>query len=66
MRIEVDTQLGGTLNHVFAVDAASECFVFHLLSNAGDFYVGDCLCGLHESARGEKAGQFIAGEERLV
>ena len=66
MRIEVDAKFGGALDYVFAVDAAGECFVFHFLSHAGDFDVGDGLRGLDQGTGGEEAREFVAGEESFI
>src|SRR6516164_1990986 len=66
MRIEVDAELGGALDHVLAVDAAGECLVLHLLSHACDLDFGDLLARLDEGASGEESGELIAGEEGFV
>lgn len=66
MRIKVDAQFCGALDHVFAVDAAGKGFVLHFLSHAGDFNFGDLLARFHKRAGGEESGKFVAGKERLI
>jgi len=66
MRVEVDAELSGALNHVLPVHALRERLVFHLPAHAGNFHLGDRPGWFDQGSRREEAGKFVAGEERLV
>lgn len=65
VRVEVDAELGGTLNDLVAVDGAGEGFVLHLLADAFCFDFVDGAGRLDVADGGEEAGEFVTGEQDL-
>ena len=65
MLVERDAEFLSAFDHLFAADAAGEGFVFHALLYGTDFEVEDALGGADVGAGGQKAGEFVAGKERV-
>src|SRR5438067_1005716 len=66
VRIEIDAQFRGALDHILPVHALGEGLILHLPAHARDLDLGDGLAGFHQCARRQKAGQLIAGKQHLV
>ena len=64
--VEIDAEFGCALEDIFAGDAAGEGLVLEFFAHAGGFDIGDLAAGLDQGAGGEKAGEFVAGEEGFV
>src|ERR1700687_882627 len=60
---ERDAQLSGAFADVVAADAFGEGLVFHAALHGIYFQIEDAFRGANVGAGGEKASQFIAGEE---
>src|SRR6266478_266946 len=60
---EIQTEVGGAFDDVFAVDAAGEGFVFHFFPDGWGFDLRERFSRLDESASGYESGKFIAGEK---
>src|SRR5216684_6410737 len=63
---EWDTQFLGAFTDIVAADAFGEGLVFHAAFDGIHFQIEDALRGADVGAGGEKAGQFVAGEERVL
>jgi hypothetical protein len=66
MVFERDAQLFGAFADVVAADAFGEGLVFHAAFDGIHFQVEDALRRANVGAGGEKAGQFVAGEEGVL
>jgi hypothetical protein len=64
--VERDAEFLGAFYYVFAADAAGEGFVFHSFLDRAGFEIEDAFGGTDVSAGGEKAGEFVAGEKRVL
>ena len=63
MLFEIQTEVGGAFDDVFAVDAAGEGFVLHFFTDGWGFDLGQGFSRLNEGASGNESGKFIAGKE---
>src|SRR6266446_1297389 len=63
---EGDAQLVGAFADVFAAYAFGEGLVFHAALHRIHFQIEDAFGGANVGTGGEKAGQFVAGEEDVL
>ena len=64
--VERDAEFLDAFDYVFAADAAGKGFVFHSFFDRADFKIEDAFGRTDVSAGGEKAGKFVAGEQRVL
>jgi diguanylate cyclase (GGDEF)-like protein/PAS domain S-box-containing protein len=65
MGVQIYAQFFSALNHILAVDPASEGLVLELLANARRLHIGDGLAGLYQRTGCQKARKLVAGKENL-
>ena len=63
MLFEIQTEVSGAFDDVFAMDAAGEGFVLHFFPDGWGFDLRERFARLDEGASGDESGKFIAGEE---
>src|SRR6201987_2146378 len=64
--VERDAELLSAVVDVVATDAASERFVFQFFLHGRCFHLVDAFRRFDERTGGEKAGEFVAGEEGAI
>lgn len=63
--VERNAKFFGTFEHVFAADPAGEGFILHALFYRADFEIENAFRRPNVGAGGQKAGKFVAGEQRV-
>src|SRR5260370_40643773 len=57
---EIQTEVGGAFDDVFAVDAAGEGFVLHFFTDGWDLSLGERFSWFHKRTGGDEARELIA------
>ena len=64
--VEGDAEFDGTVTDIVAVDTFGESLVFQFFGDGRGFEIEDAFGGADVNAGGEEAGEFVAGEERVL